>query len=188
LKIRIKDITNIQTGLFAKPSKKGDVVYLQSKHFDENGQLRSLLHPDLKSDDITSKHMLQNGDVLFAAKGTKNFAAVFENHNAPSVASTSFFVLRITDKTILPQFLVWFLNHPLTQEDLKRKARGTSIPSIRKSVLEDLEISIPNIENQQTILKITNPRKEEKKLKNEIEILRERQIQKFIIKAINQSR
>jgi len=184
LKTNLKQIASIQTGLFAKPVAKGDIVYLQAKHFDENGQLKTLLHPDLKADTITDKHMLRHGDVLFAAKGTKNFAAWFESKNQPSVASTSFFVLRITDKIILPQFLVWFLNHPSTQEILKRTARGTSIPSIRKTVLEELEISIPNIETQEAILKITQLRNAEKKLKKEIESLREQQIQQLIINSI----
>ncbi len=184
MKTNLKQIASIQTGLFAKPVAKGDIVYLQAKHFDENGQLKTLLHPDLKADTITDKHMLRHGDVLFAAKGTKNFAAWFESKNQPSVASTSFFVLRITDKIILPQFLVWFLNHPSTQEILKRTARGTSIPSIRKTVLEELEISIPNIETQEAILKITQLRNAEKKLKKEIESLREQQIQQLIINSI----
>jgi len=184
LKTDLKHIASIQTGLFAKPIAKGDIVYLQAKHFDENGMLLSTLYPDLMLEGISDKHLLRNGDVLFAAKGSKNFAAIFEDHNAPSVASTSFFVLRITDKIILPQFLVWFLNHPSTQEILKRTARGTSIPSIRKSVLEELEILIPKIETQKAILKITNLRNTEKKLKKEIESLREKQIQQQIINSI----
>ena len=184
MKTDLKHIASIQTGLFAKPIAKGDIVYLQAKHFDENGQLKTSLHPDLKADTITDKHMLRHGDVLFAAKGTKNFAAWFESKNQPSVASTSFFVLRITDKIILPQFLVWFLNHPSTQEILKRTARGTSIPSIRKTVLEELEITIPNMETQKAILKITNLRNTEIKLKKEIESLREKQIQQLIINSI----
>jgi restriction endonuclease S subunit len=184
LKKDLKHIASIQTGLFAKPIAKGDIVYLQAKHFDEKGMLLSTLYPDLMLEGISDKHLLRNGDVLFAAKGSKNFAAIFEAHNAPSVASTSFFVLRITDKIILPQFLVWFLNHTSTQEILKRTARGTSIPSIRKTVLEELEISIPNIETQKAILKITNLRNTEKKLKKEIESLREKQIQQLIINSI----
>ena len=135
MKTLIKDITNIQTGLFAKPSGIGEVVYLQSKHFDEHGQLHSELHPDLMTDGISEKHLLKDGDVLFAAKGTKNFAAVFENHNEPSVASTSFFVIRPTDNKVLPQFLAWFLNNHTTQTLLKGQAIGTSIPSISKQVL-----------------------------------------------------
>jgi hypothetical protein len=74
LKTLIKDITNIQTGLFAKPAGIGELVYLQSKHFDEYGQLHSDLHPDLAAEGISEKHLLKDGDVLFAAKGTKNFA------------------------------------------------------------------------------------------------------------------
>ena len=134
MKSFLKDITNIQTGLFAKPAGIGELVYLQAKHFDEFGKLLSGLHPDIQVEGISEKHLLKDGDVLFSAKGTKNFAAVFENHNEPSVASTSFFVIRPTDNKVLPQFLAWFLNNPTTQTLLKAQAIGTSIPSISKQV------------------------------------------------------
>jgi restriction endonuclease S subunit len=184
LKTFIKDITHIQTGLFAKPSGIGELVYLQSKHFDEFGQLHSVLHPDLLAEGISEKHLLKDGDVLFAAKGTKNFAAVFENHNEPSVASTSFFVIRSTDNKVLPQYLAWFLNNHNTQTLLKGQAIGTSIPSISKQVLENLEIAVPSIETQKAILKITKLRNKEKSLKQKIETLRDKQIQQQIINAI----
>lgn len=184
MKIALKDIAIIQSGVFAKPISKGEVVYLQAKHFTETGQLQAVLHPDLKADSITEKHLLRSGDVLFATKGSKNFAAVFENHNEPAVASTSFFVIRLHERNILPEYLVWFINHPTTQRLLKGKAIGTSIVSISKSVLDELEISIPNIETQKAVLKITELRNEEKKLNNEIQSLREKQIQQQIINAI----
>jgi len=180
----IKDITNIQTGFFAKPAGIGELVYLQSKHFDEHGQLHSVLHPDLVAEGISEKHLLRDGDVLFAAKGTKNFAAIFEKHNEPSVASTSFFVIRPTDKKVLPQYLAWFLNNHTTQTLLKSQAIGTSIPSISKHVLENLEITVPGMETQKAILQIIKLRNKEKLLKQKIETLREKQIQQQIIKAI----
>ncbi len=180
----LKHIAFIQTGLFAKPIAEGDIVYLQAKHFDENGNLRSSLHPDIKADYITDKHLLRSGDILFAAKGTKNFAAVFENHNEPAVASTSFFVIRLTQKNILPHFLVWFLNHPSTQKLLKGQAIGTSIVSISKAVLDELEVPLTDIKTQKAILQIAQLRNEEKKLKQQIEMLREKQIQQQIINVI----
>lgn len=186
MKLLIKDITHIQTGLFAKPSGIGELVYLQSKHFDEYGQLHAVLHPDLIADGISEKHLLKDGDVLFAAKGTKNFAAVFENHNEPSVASTSFFVIRPTDNKVLPQYLAWFLNNHNTQTLLKGQAIGTSIPSISKQVLENLEIALPSIETQKTILQITKLRNMEKSLKQKIETLREKQIQAMLLEAASQ--
>jgi restriction endonuclease S subunit len=184
LKIKIQDIASIQTGLFAKPSGIGELVYLQSKHFDEYGQLHSVLHPDLVAEGISEKHLLKDGDVLFAAKGTKNFATVFENHNEPSVASTSFFVLRPTDNKILPEYLSWFLNHPETQILIKDKARGTAIPSIRKTVLEDLEISIPSIEKQRTVIQLSALVRKENELRMSILQQRKQLIQQQIINAI----
>ena len=184
MKTRIKNITNIQTGLFTKPSGTGELVYLQSRHFDEYGQLHTVLHPDLPAKDVAEKHLLKDGDVLFAAKGTKNFAAVFENHNEPAVASTSFFVIRMNGSKVLPAYLAWFLNNPGTQQLLKSQAIGTSIPSISKQVLEDLEIPVPAIETQNAILQITKLRNKEKALKQQIETLRENQIQQQIINAI----
>ena len=185
MKTLIKDITHIQTGLFAKPSGIGKLVYLQSKHFDEYGQLHSVLHPDLVAEGISEKHLLKNGDVLFAAKGTKNFAAVFENHNEPSVASTSFFVIRPTNKKMLPQYLAWVLNSHTTKTLLKGQAIGTSIPSISKQVLENLEIAVPSIETQKAILQITKLRNKEKSLKQEIEVLRDKFLNQQLFQAMN---
>lgn len=184
MKTLIKDLTNIQTGLFAKPSDNGEVVYLQSKHFDENGKLLGELHPDLQANSISEKHLLKDGDVLFAAKGTKNFAAVYENQNPAAVASTSFFVLRPTDNKILPEYLSWFLNHPEIQKLIKDNARGTAIPSIRKTVLEDLEISIPSIEKQRTVIQLSALVRKENELRMNILQQRKQLIEQQIINAI----
>jgi len=178
LKTALKNIATIQTGVFAKPIQKGEVVYLQAKHFDENGELAETLYPDLNADAKIEKHLLKPGDVLFAAKGSKNFAAIYEGKNLPAVASTSFFVIRLTDNNILPAYLTWYLNHPDTQRFLKGNALGTSIASISKAVLEELEISIPTLHKQELILAIFQLRNQEKKIKIQIENLRETQIQK----------
>ncbi len=184
MKTTLKHITSIQTGVFAKPIQKGEIVYLQAKHFDENGELAEILYPDLEADSKIQKHLLKKGDVLFAAKGTRNFAAWYENEEVPAVASTSFFVIRLHDRNILPGYLTWFLNHPSTQSLLKGQARGSSIASISKAVLSELEIPVPNVQKQELILKIFKLRNKEKNLKQQIENLREREIQHLLINAI----
>lgn len=184
MKTTLAHIATIQTGVFAKPSQKGEIVYLQAKHFNENGELGETLYPDLNNEGRLDKHLLKNGDVLFAAKGTKNFAAWYESDNLPAVASTSFFVIRLNEEKILPGYLTWFLNHPNTQLLLKGQARGTSMASISKAVLSDLEIPIPAISKQELILNIYKLRNKEKKLKQQIENLREKQIQQQTINSI----
>jgi hypothetical protein len=187
LRTHLKNIASIQTGIFAKPIVPGEIVYLQAKHFDENGLISATLHPDLKASNLTERHLLKHGDVLFAAKGTKNFATWYESKNQPAVASTSFFVIRLTVDikiTVLPEFLVWLLNHQVSQKYLKGRAIGTSIVSISKSVLGELEISIPDLQTQKAILKITKLSNERKRLKHQIDALKEKQIQQQILKAI----
>lgn len=184
MKTKIKDIATIQTGFFAKPVSKGEVAYLQAKHFDQSGELAEKLYPDLDLDSRIEKHLLREGDVLFAAKGSKNFAAWYENDKMPAVASTSFFVVRLNDENILPGYLTWFLNHSGTQTLLKAQARGSSIASISKVVLAELEIPIPSIQKQELILRIFKLRNKERNLKQQIENLREIEIQNLLINTI----
>jgi restriction endonuclease S subunit len=186
LRITLKHIASIQTGVFAKPIPEGDVIYLQAKHFDEAGQISTGLHPDLMAESISERHLLRQGDVLFAAKGTKNFAAVY-NLEEPAVASTSFFVIRLEEEfrhRVLPEFLAWLINHPGAQAYLKGQAMGSSIVSISKGVLEELEISTPSIQKQQLILNISKLRNKEIELRQQIERLRDKQIQQQILNAI----
>jgi len=186
LKTTLKHIASIQTGVFAKPVPDGEVIYLQAKHFDEGGQISAEFHPDLMVGTISEKHLLRQGDVLFAAKGTKNFAAVYDIEE-PAVASTSFFVIRLEEEfkqRILTEFLAWLMNHPAAQGYLKGQAMGSSIVSISKGVLEELEISIPNIATQEIILKISNLRNKEIRLKQQLEMLKNKQIQQIINNAL----
>ncbi|MDD2798892.1 MAG: restriction endonuclease subunit S [Bacteroidales bacterium] len=186
MKTIIRHIASIQTGVFAKPIPDGDVIYLQAKHFNEAGQIIAEFHPDLMADTISERHLLRQGDVLFAAKGTKNFAAVY-NIEESAVASTSFFVIRLEEEykgRVLPEYLAWWMNHPMNQAILKGQAMGSSIASISKGVLEELEISVPPIQKQEMILRISQLRNKEIELRQQIEMLRDKQIQQQILNAI----
>jgi restriction endonuclease S subunit len=184
LKEKLKNIAGIQTGLFARTVPQGDVGFLQAKHFDFNGLIIGDIHPELIRTESMERHLLQPGDVLFAAKGTRNFATIYEIQNLPCVASTSFFLIRIRNNNILPEYLAWYLNHPITLQLIKSQAIGSSIVSIAKPVLEELEVLIPDSKTQNAVLEISRLRTKEKLLKKQIEDFRDQQIQYLTIKAI----
>ncbi|OFX29507.1 MAG: hypothetical protein A2X08_10635 [Bacteroidetes bacterium GWA2_32_17] len=188
MKTNLKHIANIQTGIYAHTVSLGEVVYLQAKHFDETGNFFKTAKPDLQLNKQTEKHLLNNGNILFAAKGTKNFATQYEAKNGKCVASSTFLVIQIKNEfksKILPEYLVWYLNNPRTQEWLKAKARGSSIPSISKTDLLELEITIPTIQKQKVIVKIDNLLKKEQSILKKIKLLKEKNIQNLLISAIN---
>jgi restriction endonuclease S subunit len=184
VKNKISKISFIQTGLFAKTVVQGETCYLQARDLNEDGKINSSISPSLLSKEISEKHLLKKGDVLFIAKGPRNVATVYKELKYPAVASTSFFVLRLFDKNILSEYLAWFLNHPKTQQILKENAAGSSMISISKSVLEELEIPVPDIETQKAILKIMQLRDKEKELKQRIEGLREKIVQEQIFNVL----
>lgn len=188
MKKRLKDIASIQTGYFAKPETNGDVIYLQSRHFDEAGRLVSIPTQDLRFSSSFQKHLLSNGDILFAAKGPKNFAALFSGLNAPSVASTTFFVIRLHSEVILPAYLTWYLNKPDVKEELQAQAKGTSIVSIAKSALEELWIEIPSLEKQSLVLKINSLRELETNIRQELSRLHSDYTEGLLNQAIKNER
>jgi restriction endonuclease S subunit len=188
LKTTLTHIANIQTGIYALPVKSGKVVYLQARHFNENGILLDTVEPELELNNQTQKHLLNEGDVIFAAKGIKNFATRYESKNGYCVASSTFLVIRLKEEfrnIVNPDYLCWFLNHPKTQEWIKVAARGSSMASIPKAKLQELEITLPPIEKQQLIVHINALQYAESLLLNQIHLLKEKYTQHLLITAIN---
>jgi len=189
LKARIKDIAKIQTGLYAKPEMQGNALYLQVKYFDEYGEINRHLKPDALVDEKMRKHILLDGDILFMAKGSRNAAVIFRSLSGEAVASSSFIVVRLNERfksQILPEFLAWFINHPRSQELLKTHSKGSGIPSIALSGFSELEVTVPDIETQKSILTIQMLRTKEKQLINEINKLKDLFIQNQLFLRIQE--
>jgi restriction endonuclease S subunit len=169
---QIKQIAKIRTGTYLKPDEIKGIVYLQVKDFNDRGEYIGNAAGNNSEDYISELHLLKDGDILFAAKGTKNFAAVYRRSDPRAVASTVFFVLSLK-KDVLPEYVAWFINHPKTQRLLKTEAMGTSIPSISIGAISELEISIPDIQTQQIVVRLENLRSQERKLNQELNFYKE---------------
>lgn len=181
--LSLKAIGEIRTGMFGRTVPDGTVAYLQSKDFESNGSFITPVQFDLQYKPSIESHLLRKDDVLFAAKGTRNFGAVFDG-SVPAVASTSFFVISIKNDEVLPEFLAWSLNNSVVQAKLKRHAVGSSIVSISKSMLETIELSVPTIENQRRILEIDSLIHREQELRMQIAELRRNMIERAVARLI----
>jgi len=185
---KLHEIAILTSGVYAKPDYSPDTLYLQSVHFDEFGQLDPLLKPQLNVDGKTAKHILEEGDILFAAKGTNSFGVVYQEAYGKAVASSSFIVVRIRQEIngeILPAYLAWFLSNTPAIRNFHRKQLGTTIPSISIKKLSEIEVQVPPIEKQHLITSIQQLRNKQKDLNMQLETAREIQIQQFLINALN---
>ena len=181
----MKDIAHVQTGIYAKPGIAGEVINLLARHFNAERQFDRTVSPDLPLDNKTEKHLLNDGDVILASKGFSNFAVVYDSSFGKAVASSMFLVIKnIQADRVLPEFLEWFLNLPQTQVYFQNGAKGTGLPSIGKTVLEDLMVPLPTIEKQKAVLQIENLRIQEKAVQLKIQNLQEKLINHYLISSI----
>lgn len=170
---KLNNIASIGSGIYSNTNPEGEVYYLQARDFDAAHQLETAeLEPVLLRDKSIEKHFLKKGDVLVAAKSGDFFAAVYCGEVEPAVASTMFLVLRDIDQDqILSDFLAWYINLPSSQELLQRLSKGSSVQSINKKTLAELEIPLPDLKKQHLIIKISKLQVQEKNLSQQIQIL-----------------
>jgi restriction endonuclease S subunit len=111
---------------------------------------------------------LTSGDVLFVARGSYNYAVLIEEANKQAICAPHFYILRVTNPSLLPAFLVWQLNQRPLQNYFDSVAEGSLTKSIRRSILEHTEIIVPTIEKQNQILGLYKTIMREKKLYAEL--------------------
>lgn len=185
MKKRIKDIAEIQVGLYAKSSPGANAVYLQVSSFDSDRRLSENLKPTVIIEGKKCHSLLREGDLLFVAKGSYNFCTIYHAGEYPAVASTSFLVLRIKFlELVLPEYVCWYINLHSTLKLLATDAaKGTAIPSISKADLEELELPIPSLECQERILKISQLQAREACILKQLQVKRQ-QVLEYKLKSI----
>lgn len=181
---KLGEVIKIKSGVFAKGGANPDLFYIQSTDFDKQRYWNKTLNPILSNTTKFTSHILNVGDVLFASKGRDFFAVVYDGKFQPAVASTTFLVLQVQSDVVLSDYIAWYINHPKTQSLLWSFAKGSAIPSISKTILEQIEISIPQISKQMAILEVSKLQVIEKRIHKQIVKLRQEYINELTYKSI----
>ncbi|MFQ5714945.1 MAG: restriction endonuclease subunit S [Candidatus Scalinduaceae bacterium] len=166
---KIKDIADIQIGYqFRKkiePERGGTLQVVQIRDFDENQSLNQEGLCRITIDQLSEKYLVHKNDILFLARGHRNFAVPVIDSIEGTIAASHFFVLKMKTEKVIPEYLAWFINQAPAQGYLHNLARrGTHMPIIPKSVFENLKVQIPDIETQKKIVKLNTLIDKEKTL------------------------
>lgn len=188
MKTVLQNIAKLQSGLYAQPDIQADTLYLQGVHFDRFGEFDRDVKPQLKGDAKIERHLLQEGDILFAAKGLNNFAAVYDAEIGKAVASSSFIVVRLNEsaRKIVPHYLAWYLTNTSGVILFHDKQLGTTIPSISIKKLSYLEVEVPSLEKQQSIVQIQKLRNLEKQITQQLEMQKDLLVKQTLLSAAKQ--
>jgi len=148
----------------------GDAAVIQVKNVDE---IDGIQWKEVVRTNLTGRRLpdwLEKGDILFAARGQRNFAVALDDLDHPTVCTPHFFRVHIRrDEPVLPDYLAWFINQAPAKHYFRKSAEGSLVRSIRKDVLGKLNVAIPPVEEQRTIVQLLETLKQEQRLLQRME-------------------
>ena len=69
------------------------------------------------------------------------------------VASNSFIIINVIEETVLPEFMVWYLNNAIAAKNyFSSVSRGSSLPITTVGALKELPVIVPNLAQQKEII------------------------------------
>ena len=158
--MKLNKIATIQSGYISRgridPREDGTCLLMQAKdvsadHLSYRTDALVRFRPTLSGKDW----FLKPGDILFMARGARNFSILIDKLPDSVLAAACFFVVRISNFEILPEYLGWYLNQLPVGEYLKRfSGRGVHMPVVRRAVLESIDIPLPPIKTQTQVSEI----------------------------------
>jgi restriction endonuclease S subunit len=159
--ITLKDIATVYAGEPIRnkisPDADGDVKIVQMKDISSDGELIwdevVRMHFTNREKRQGKTKYLQNGDVIFKARGKHNYAANVQQCSEDTILSPHLFLIRPHDTNkIHSGFLAWQMNQFAAQQYFRTEAEGSRTIGIRKPVLENLELKLPHIKKQEQIM------------------------------------
>ncbi len=165
----LKKIANIKFGLHAQSQEYGKVLYLQAGHFSNKGKLLQIPASFIDVHGRLNEHLLEDGDILLAGKGNRNFAWCYRSNLGPAVASTIFFVIQPRQDLINPEYLTAYFNLEKCQLHFRKLGEGSNVASIRKSELGELNIPILMMKKQLEIAAISKLHEEQIEITEKIQ-------------------
>ncbi|PIR78637.1 MAG: hypothetical protein COU28_00600 [Candidatus Magasanikbacteria bacterium CG10_big_fil_rev_8_21_14_0_10_36_16] len=159
---KLHNLANIYSGYSfrgaVKNEKDGSHKVVQVRDIESDTSIINTQNlVQLNFDEKTHSPLLQNNDILLSSRGTDNAGlkvGIFYGEEKNIVATSSLFIIRITNKKILPEYLLYYLNSFYGQKDLKSIMMGATIKTISKKELAEMKIPIIETERQKILIDI----------------------------------
>lgn len=135
----------------------------------------------------SEEQFLRKGDVVIISRGTRNDAAVFDANVENVIASGQLFVIRPHSHLVNSSFLAWFLNQPAAQNAIKSNLSASTVPFLAKTAVEDLQILLPPLATQQSVVELHSLAVQEQELFDQIKSKRKQLLEKTIENLVNRS-
>ncbi|MDY6986905.1 MAG: restriction endonuclease subunit S [Thermodesulfobacteriota bacterium] len=192
--MRLSKIATVQSGYISRakirPSSEGSHLLLQAK--DVDGHRLAYGTDDLMRFEpvLSGKDwILRGGDLLFMARGARNYSVLLDEIPDSVLAAACFFIVRVSTDEVLPEYLFWYLNQAPVERYLSRHSgRGVHMPVVRRAVLESLDVPTPPLETQKKIANLDALMRKEQSLLDKLSEKRKKLISTACLKTVRESR
>ena len=151
---------------------RGDIRVLQIRDIKDSVDLRPDLLPRIIWSGDGKPPLLKPGDVVLPSRGGR-YDAVLVRSKEPMLASGQLYVLHPSHRSLLPEYLCWFLNQPASRNYMLKNRAGTGIPSLSRQVLGDLSVPVPALETQRKIVALQQLWQQEQSLTRQLLVNRQ---------------
>lgn len=155
---KLKDFTTIRLGMAFKSAikdvgDKGIVSLIQAKDIQPEGLESNFSPPVVTPESNPSNHIIRKGEILIRLRGPV-FSSIVFNEDYDAVTTNQVAVITCDPSKVNPNYLNWYLNSKHGKRFFQSKNEGSNINKISSTVLGEMKINLPNLEEQQKIADI----------------------------------
>lgn len=177
--ILLKHLAQLYTGFTIRESidylEYGEVNAVQIKDLPKDShQIDTALLTGIEWKYDSKPQFLPHNAILLVARGEPTAYLFTGTVEDKVVASNPFIVINLTEESILPEYLVWYLNHAsMAKNYFSAVSRGSAMPITTLSALKELPVQIPPLATQKQIIEQHQQAQHEKRLFEQLIQLRQ---------------
>ncbi len=155
--MKLKAIAKIQSGHITRgriePRDDGTYHLLQARDVDAESlsyQIGAMIrfNPSKSGKDW----ILKPEDLLFMARGARNFTLLMKGLPNNVLAAACFFIIRIKSRQMVPEYLHWYLNQdPVAHYLHRHSGRSVHMPVVKRAALENIDVPTPPLKTQKMV-------------------------------------
>lgn len=158
---KLKEFAEIQTGPFGSQLHASDYVNFGTPSIMPtnignrlNIVTDKIVYVGEKDIERLKKYTVKETDIVYSRRGDVEKCAYIKQEQAGWLCGTGCLRIRFTSKNIFPKFCAYYLSTPQIKSWVLNSAVGTTMPNLNTTILGELPLVIPNIEEQQEIAEV----------------------------------
>ena len=155
--VKLRDISELKTGPFGTQFRASEYVtegipVINVKNIGYGSLLVSVLdHVSENTLERLSEHKLQEGDIVFGRKGSVDRHCLIRKGQDGWMQGSDCIRVRFTDAIVYPEFVSYYLLTDAVKMKINNSAVGSTMASLNTDILGDIDIILPDCEEQKRI-------------------------------------